>query len=152
MNTIGASAGNVARFCRVGCRTLKTAALDSCAIGNTKLFESSSKSSELRKFLNLPDSSRSETAMLISKFIKIQTARSPGIKKDRIWEDNLQTLLHRKKNSNKISAPVIVAKILSPEFSHGYLSKDDEKEIKNQCSTDNEKAKPSQKKKKSSMK
>ncbi|KAK9985033.1 hypothetical protein SO802_034558 [Lithocarpus litseifolius] len=80
--------------------------------GVLKAIRPSSSSSEFRKFLNIPGTSRSENALLISKFLKLYTAQSPGIKKDKIWEDNLNKLLHGK---DRAGLPEI-AKLLSPQF------------------------------------
>lgn len=71
--------------------------------------------------------------------------QSPGVKKDKLWEQNLQTLL---RNRNSIGFPEI-AKILSPEFSSGAINV---KDTNMDSSTDNSKGKGSQKKGKSSKK
>ncbi|CAL0331641.1 unnamed protein product [Lupinus luteus] len=102
-------------------------------------------SSELCKFIGIPQQSRSEIALIISKFLKLYNFKSPGIKKDKIWEQNLQTLLRGK---NSIGFPE-VAKILSPEFSHGAINI---KESNTDSFADNTKGKNSQKKGKSSKK
>ncbi|GMY05178.1 SWIB/MDM2 domain protein [Fagus crenata] len=78
----------------------------------TKAIKPSSSSSEFRKFLGIPGTFRSPNALLISKFLKLYTAQSPGIKKDNIWEDNLNKLLHGK---DRVGLPEI-AKLLSPQF------------------------------------
>lgn len=71
--------------------------------------------------------------------------QSPGIKKDKIWEQNLQTLLRGKSN---VGFPE-VAKILSLEFGHGAISV---KDTSMDSFADNTKGKASQKKGKSSKK
>ena len=43
--------------------------------GVLKAIRPSSSSSEFRKFLNIPGTSRSENALLISKFLKLYTAQ-----------------------------------------------------------------------------
>lgn len=70
--------------------------------------------------------------------------QSPGIKKDKLWEQNLQTLLRGK---NSVGFPE-VAKILSPEFSQGAINMKDS----NMDSFGDTKGKTSQKKGKSSKK
>ncbi|KAK7252593.1 hypothetical protein RIF29_36650 [Crotalaria pallida] len=101
--------------------------------------------SELCKFIGIPQQSRSEISLIISKFIKLYNSKSPGIKKDKIWEQNLQTLLRGK---NSIGFPE-VAKILSPEFSQGAINM---KDSSSDSFADNMKGKKGQKKGKSSKK
>ncbi|MED6182396.1 hypothetical protein PIB30_028140 [Stylosanthes scabra] len=101
--------------------------------------------SELCNFLGIPHQSRSEMALTLSKFMKLYNARSPGIKKDDIWEKNLNALLRGK---TSIGFPE-VARILTPEFGQqGAISAKDS----NIDSQDNTKGKGSQKKGKSSKK
>ena len=83
--------------------------------------------------------------IIASNLTMKNTLQSPGIKKDKIWEQNLQTLLRGKTN---VSFPEI-AKILSPEFSSGVMHIKD-KSV--DSFTDNTKGKTSQKKGKSSKK
>lgn len=75
----------------------------------------------------------------------IYVVQSPGIKKDKIWEQNLQTLL---RGRNSVGFPEI-AKILSPEFSQGTINL---KDSNMDSSLDGAKGKGSQKKGKSSKK
>ncbi|XP_057762442.1 uncharacterized protein LOC130982450 [Arachis stenosperma] len=102
--------------------------------------------SELCNYLGIPHQSRSEMALTLSKFMKLYNARSPGIKKDDIWEKNLNTLLRGK---TSIGFPE-VARILSPEFGQqgGISTKDSNMD----SHTDNTKGKGSKKKGKSSKK
>lgn len=65
--------------------------------------------------------------------------QSPGIKKDKLWEQNLQTLL---RGRNSVGFPEI-AKILSPEFSQGAINI---KDTNTDSSADNTKGKGQQKK------
>ncbi|XP_054782388.1 uncharacterized protein LOC129289618 [Prosopis cineraria] len=111
------SLGSVAAALRSGQRSMSTASKSLTGLGSVKNGKNAKASSELCKFLEIPDQSRSETALLISKFIKLNNSRSPGIKKDKIWEQNLQTLLRGK---TSVSFPEI-AKILSPEFSQSIM-------------------------------
>ncbi|MED6146844.1 hypothetical protein PIB30_038401 [Stylosanthes scabra] len=86
-----------------------------------------------------------EMALTLSKFMKLYNTRSPGIKKDDIWEKNLNALLRGK---TSIGFPE-VARILSPEFGQeGAISAKDS----NMDSQYNTKGKGSQKKGKSSKK
>jgi len=71
--------------------------------------------------------------------------QSPGIKKDKIWEQNLQSLL---RGRNSVGFPEI-AKILSSEFSQGTINV---KDSNMDSSIDSTKGKGSQKKGKSSKK
>lgn len=75
----------------------------------------------------------------------IYPLQSPGIKKDKIWEQNLQTLIRGK---NSVGFPEI-AKILSPEFSSGIMNLKDKSM---DSFTDNAKGKSPQKKGKSRKK
>lgn len=75
----------------------------------------------------------------------IYILQSPGIKKDKIWEQNLQTMLRGK---TSVGFPEI-AKILSPEFSQGVMNFKDKSM---DSFTENTKGKTSQKKGKSSRK
>ncbi|KAK4268791.1 hypothetical protein QN277_022030 [Acacia crassicarpa] len=139
------SLGSVAAALRSGQRSMSTASKSLTGLGSIKNGKNTKASSELCKFLGIPDQSRSEIALLISKFIKLNNSRSPGIKKDKIWEQNLQTLLRGK---SSVSFPEI-AKILSPEFSQGIMHFKDKSM---DSFTDNTKGKSSQKKGKSSKK
>lgn len=56
-------------------RTLSNVSNALTGLGNRKVGKNSKASSELCKFLGVPDQSRSETALLISKFIKLYNAR-----------------------------------------------------------------------------
>ncbi|XP_059443344.1 uncharacterized protein LOC132175411 [Corylus avellana] len=105
-------AGTVARVLGVGTRRMSTKVNHSIPKAITKAIKPSSSSSEFRKFLGIPHTSRSQNALLISKFIKINTFRSPGIHKDKIWEDNLGKML---KGKDRVGLPEI-AKLLSPQF------------------------------------
>lgn len=71
--------------------------------------------------------------------------QSPGIKKDKIWEQNLQSLL---RGRNSVGFPEI-AKILSSEFSQGVINV---KDSNMDSSMDSTKGKGSQKKGKPSKK
>ena len=71
-----------------------------------------SASSELGKFLNIPESARSETSKLISKFIKLNNRQNPGMKKDLLGEEKLKSILAGK---DKVGIPEI-AKLLSGQF------------------------------------
>ncbi|KAF7844274.1 SWIB/MDM2 domain protein [Senna tora] len=123
----------------LGKRTLSTTSKALPGLGNRRVGKNSKASSELCKFMGIPDQSRSETSLLISKFIKLYNFRSPGIKKDKIWEQNLQTLLRGK---SSVGFPEI-AKILSPEFSQGVMHFKDKS---TDSFADNTKGKTSQKK------
>ncbi|KAK7307401.1 hypothetical protein VNO77_40428 [Canavalia gladiata] len=122
--------------------TVSKAVAEITGIGNTKIRKSSS---ELCNFLGVPRRSRSEVALILSRFIKLYNFKSPGIKKDKIWEQNLQTLL---RGRSSIGFPE-VAKILSPEFSQGSINI---KDSNADSFADNTKGKGSQKKGKSSKK
>ncbi|KAK7309444.1 hypothetical protein RJT34_06181 [Clitoria ternatea] len=122
--------------------TVSKAVAEIMGVGNTKTRKSSS---ELCNFLGIPRQSRSEIASILSKFIKLYNLRSPGIKKDKIWEQNLQTLL---RGRTSIGFPE-VAKILSPEFSKGAINV---KDSSTDSFADNTKGKASQKKKGKSSK
>ncbi|KAJ1375405.1 SWIB/MDM2 domain [Sesbania bispinosa] len=122
--------------------TVSKAVAEIAGVGKTKTRKAES---ELCNFLGIPRHSRSEIALIISKFIKIYNIRSPGIKKDKIWEQNLQTLLRGK---NSVGFPEI-AKIISPEFSHGPINL---KDTNMDSFAENTKGKASQKKGKSSKK
>ncbi|XP_027362133.1 uncharacterized protein LOC113869836 [Abrus precatorius] len=122
--------------------TVSKAVAEIVGSGNRKIRKSSS---ELCNFLGIPHHSRSEMALILSKFIKLYNFKSPGIKKDKIWEQNLQTLL---RGRNSIGFPE-VAKILSPEFSQGAINV---KDSNMDSFADNAKGKASQKKGKSSKK
>ncbi|KAK9946816.1 hypothetical protein M0R45_012259 [Rubus argutus] len=80
-------------------------------------------SPEVCKFLGIPDPSnrsRSPTALLISRFIRLHNNQSPGIK-DRNWEQNLRTLLHGK---DRVGFPE-VTRLLSPEFTYSTIKSTD---------------------------
>ncbi|KAL9427533.1 hypothetical protein AB3S75_029674 [Citrus x aurantiifolia] len=79
--------------------------------GKTKSVAPSS-TSELGKFLNIPEPPRSETAKLITKFIKLNNRENPGMKKDLLGEEKLKSLLSGK---DRIGIPEI-AKLLSGQF------------------------------------
>nr|ACU14195.1 unknown [Glycine max] len=102
-------------FGRRSMSTVAKAVEEITGTGNTKIRKSSS---ELCTFLGIPRQSRSEIALILSKFTKLYNFKSPGIKKDKIWEQNLQTLL---RGRNNVGFPEI-AKILSPEFGHGAIN------------------------------
>ncbi|XP_047182981.1 uncharacterized protein LOC124849147 isoform X1 [Vigna umbellata] len=116
--------------------TVAKAVAEITGTGNTKIRKSSS---ELCNFLGIPRHSRSEIALILSKFIKLYNFRSPGIKKDKIWEQNLQSLL---RGRNSVGFPEI-AKILSSEFSQGAINV---KDSNMDSSMDSTKGKGSQKK------
>ncbi|KAH7553361.1 hypothetical protein ACOSP7_029950 [Xanthoceras sorbifolium] len=71
-----------------------------------------SASSELGKFLNIPESARSETSKLIAKFIKLNNRQNPGMKKDLLSEEKLKSILAGK---DRVGIPEI-AKLLSGQF------------------------------------
>ncbi|XP_050366673.1 uncharacterized protein LOC126785119 [Argentina anserina] len=74
---------------------------------------------EVCKFLGISDPSdrsRSPTALMISKFIRLHNKQSPGIK-DRNWEQNLNILLHGK---DRVGLPE-VTRLLSPEFTYSTI-------------------------------
>ncbi|CAL5188321.1 unnamed protein product [Lathyrus oleraceus] len=130
MNPMGAASG------RRSMSTVSKAVAEIVGVGKTK---NRKATSELCTFMGIPHHSRSEIASIISKFIKLYSFRSPGIKKDKLWEQNLQTLL---RGRNSVGFPEI-AKILSPEFSQGAINI---KDTNMDSSTDNTKGKGSQKK------
>ncbi|KAI4372165.1 hypothetical protein MLD38_010435 [Melastoma candidum] len=55
-----------------------------------KRLEPPSPSSQLGKYLGIPQPKRSETTMLLSQFIKLHTRKNPGIKKDGLNEEKLK--------------------------------------------------------------
>jgi len=65
--------GAVVRVLGVGSRRMSTKAHHPIPKAITKAIKPSSSSSEFRKFLGIPHTSRSQNALLISKFIKINT-------------------------------------------------------------------------------
>ncbi|KAK2373390.1 hypothetical protein P8452_46485 [Trifolium repens] len=130
MNPMGAVTG------RRSMSTISKAVAEITGVGKTKTRKATS---ELCTFMGIPHHSRSEIATIISKFIKLHSARSPGIKKDKLWEQNLQTLM---RGRNSFGLPEIY-KILSPEFSHGAINI---KDTSMDSNTDNSKGKNSQKK------
>jgi hypothetical protein len=67
--------GAVVRVLGVGSRRMSTKAHHPIPKAITKAIKPSSSSSEFRKFLGIPHTSRSQNALLISKFIKINTFR-----------------------------------------------------------------------------
>ncbi|XP_004291302.1 PREDICTED: uncharacterized protein LOC101313763 [Fragaria vesca subsp. vesca] len=100
---------------RGGSLTAATAAL---SVTESKL-KVKACSPEVCKFLGIPDPSdrsRSPTALLVSKFIRLHSNRSPGIK-DRNWEQNLKILLHGK---DRVGLPE-VTRLLSPEFTYSTI-------------------------------
>lgn len=121
--------------------TVSKAVAEIAGVGKTKTRKASS---ELCTFLGIPHHSRSEISLIISNFIKLYNARSPGIKKDKIWEQNLQTLL---RGRSSVGFPEI-AKILSTEFSSGAINVKDS----GMDAFSDSKGKGSQKKGKSSKK
>ncbi|XP_061341764.1 uncharacterized protein LOC133288082 [Gastrolobium bilobum] len=120
MNQIKIGLGGSGCAWRRSMSTVSNAVAEIMGVGKTKTRKSSS---ELCNFLGIPHQSRSETALIISKFIKLYNLKSPGIKKDKLWEQNLQTLLRGK---SSIGFPE-VARILSPEFSQGAINIRDNK-------------------------
>ncbi|KAF8033443.1 hypothetical protein BT93_D2143 [Corymbia citriodora subsp. variegata] len=46
--------------------------------------------------MGIPEVSRSETAVLVSRFIKLHTRQNPGIKKDVLCEEKLKSILEGK--------------------------------------------------------
>ncbi|KAI4314614.1 hypothetical protein L6164_027502 [Bauhinia variegata] len=149
MKPFGVSGATIAAAFEVGRRSFSSAAKALSDSFGHKLNKTSSSCSELRKFFSYTDQSRSENALLISKFIKINTGRSPGTKKDKIWEQNLQTLVRGKTNTGFQE----VSKILTPEFSQGPIKERGDSD--SLYGTDNTKGKTSQKtsqKRKSSKK
>ncbi|KAI3439743.1 SWIB domain-containing protein [Psidium guajava] len=66
------------------------------ALSKGKEAEQPSASSELGKFMGIPEVSRSETAVLVSRFIKLHTRQNPGIKKDILCEEKLYSILEGK--------------------------------------------------------
>ncbi|KAK4797120.1 hypothetical protein SAY86_029446 [Trapa natans] len=64
-------------------------------IGNGKA-QTPSASSELGKFMGMPEISRSDSSILVSKFIKLHTRQNPGIKKNIIFEEKLKSVLEGK--------------------------------------------------------
>ncbi|KAF5477614.1 hypothetical protein F2P56_004234 [Juglans regia] len=107
-------AGMAVRVLGAGSRSMSTKAHNSIPKEIAKAINPKTASSEFRKFLGIPHSSRSQNALLISKFLRLYTFRSPGIKKDNIWEDNLNKMLQGK---DRVGLPEI-AKLLSPQFNH----------------------------------
>ncbi|CAK9324433.1 unnamed protein product [Citrullus colocynthis] len=74
--------------------------------------------SHLYKFLGIPlVSPRGDIPILISKFLKLYRPQSPGIGKDKIWEENLKAILHGKDGIGITE----VNKILSPQFNDPSL-------------------------------
>ncbi|CAN0840471.1 hypothetical protein LINGRAHAP2_LOCUS2832 [Linum grandiflorum] len=69
-------------------------------------------SSQLGKFLGIPEPARSDLTKLISRFIKLNNRQNPGMKKDHLTEDKLKSLLAGKE---RIGIPEI-AKLLSQQF------------------------------------
>ncbi|XP_022136393.1 uncharacterized protein LOC111008113 [Momordica charantia] len=73
---------------------------------------------QLCKFLGIPlVSPRGDIPILISKFLKLYQPQSPGLRKDRIWEENLKAILCGK---DGVGMPE-VNKILSPQFNDSSL-------------------------------
>ncbi|KAG2680043.1 hypothetical protein I3843_11G079600 [Carya illinoinensis] len=105
-------AGMAVRVLAAGSRSMSTKAHNSIPKEIAKAINPKTASSEFRKFLGIPHSSRSQNALLISKFIRLYNFRSPGIKKDNIWEENLNKMLQGK---DRVGLPEI-AKLLSPQF------------------------------------
>ncbi|KAF8033445.1 hypothetical protein BT93_D2145 [Corymbia citriodora subsp. variegata] len=54
--------------------------------------EQPSASSELGKFMGIPEVSQSETAVLVSKFIKLHIRQNLGIKKDELCEEKIKSI------------------------------------------------------------
>ncbi|OWM72267.1 upstream activation factor subunit UAF30 [Punica granatum] len=84
-----------------GSRALMAAAKGSNTSGLPKLKGKSkattpSASSELGKFMGIPEKPRSDTSILISKFIKLHTRQNPGVKKDILCEEKLKSVLEGK--------------------------------------------------------
>ncbi|CAK8540180.1 unnamed protein product [Lathyrus sativus] len=129
MNPMGAAG-------RKSMSTVAKVVAEIVSVGKTKHRKATS---ELGTYMGIPHHSRSEIASIISKFIKLYSFRSPGIKKDKLWEQNLQTLL---RGRNSVGFPEI-AKVLSPEFCQGAINI---KDTNMDSSTDNTKGNSSQKK------
>lgn len=73
---VSASSVSVAVACGLGHRTLSTASKALTGLGgNRKVGKNAKASSELCKFLGVPDQSRSDNVLLISKFIKLYNSR-----------------------------------------------------------------------------
>ncbi|XP_020218052.1 uncharacterized protein LOC109801406 [Cajanus cajan] len=102
----------------LGRRSMSTVSKAVAEITGTGKTKTRKSSSELCNFLGIPHHSRSEISLILSNFIKLYNSKSPGIKKDKIWEQNLQTLL---RGRNTVGFPEI-AKILSPEFGQGAIN------------------------------
>ncbi|XWS62271.1 hypothetical protein CRYUN_Cryun07bG0195900 [Craigia yunnanensis] len=81
--------------------------------GKVKVKGVPSALSQLGKFLGIPDPPRSDTAKLISTFIKINNRQNPaGMKKDGRCMEKLKALLDGK---DRVGTPEI-AKLLSQQF------------------------------------
>ncbi|GAU39528.1 hypothetical protein TSUD_222980 [Trifolium subterraneum] len=109
MNPMGAITG------RRSMSTISKAVAEIVGVGKTKTRKATS---ELCTFMGIPHQSRSEIAVILSKFMKLYNPRSPGIKKDKLWEQNLQTLM---RGRNNIGFPEVL-KIVSPEFGQGPIN------------------------------
>lgn len=73
---------------------------------------------QLCKFLEIPlHAPRGDIPILITKFLKLYQPQSPGIGKDRIWEENFKAILHGKDRVGMAE----VNKILSPQFNDPSL-------------------------------
>ncbi|CAJ2646850.1 uncharacterized protein LOC123907471 [Trifolium pratense] len=114
--------------------TISKAVAEIVGVGKTKTRKATS---ELCTFMGVPQPSRSEMAIIISKFIKLYNAKSPGIKKDKLWEQNLQILMRGRSSVGFTE----VSRIVSPEFSQNLINI---KDTSIDSNTDNPKGKKSQ--------
>ncbi|XVE57292.1 hypothetical protein DITRI_Ditri04bG0079800 [Diplodiscus trichospermus] len=80
--------------------------------GKGKVKENPSASSQLGKFLGIADSPRSDTAKLVSTFIKINNRQNPAAMKEGRCMEKLNALLDGK---DRVGTPEI-AKLLSQQF------------------------------------
>ncbi|KAI9120460.1 hypothetical protein K1719_007493 [Acacia pycnantha] len=69
--------GSVAAALRSGQRSIATTSKSLTGLGSIRNGKNTKASSELCKFLGIPDQSRSEIALLISKFIKLNNSWVP---------------------------------------------------------------------------
>ncbi|KAK6251603.1 hypothetical protein SCA6_005608 [Theobroma cacao] len=80
--------------------------------GKMKVKGVPSASSQLGKYLGIPEPPRADTSKLISTFIKINNRQGPGMKKDGHCMEKVKALLDGK---DRVGTPEI-AKLLSPQF------------------------------------
>ncbi|KAJ4841758.1 hypothetical protein Tsubulata_035719 [Turnera subulata] len=87
------------------------ACLGSVVNAQLKANQTPPSTSQLGKFLGIRDPPRSDVSKLISKFIKLHNRQNPGMKRDRLSEDKVWTLLQGKE---RVGIPEI-AKLLSQQ-------------------------------------